>query len=45
MNKISKLENLLNEEKKNNTKIEEKYNQLNYATLALLNIQLNKKEK
>ena len=45
MNKITKLENLLNEEKKNKTKLEEKYNQLNYATLALLNIQLNKKEK
>ena len=29
MNKITKLENLLNEEKKNKTKLEEKYNQLN----------------
>jgi len=45
MNKITKLENLLNEEKKNKTKLEEKYNQLNYATLPLLNKQLNEKEK
>ena len=37
MNKILKLENSLNEEEKNRAKFEEKYNQLNNATLPLLN--------
>ena len=45
MNKISTLENSLNEEKKYKTKLEEKYNQLNNATLPILNKQLNEKEK
>ena len=45
MNKILKLENSLNEEEKNRAKFEEKYNQLNNATLPLLNKQLNEKEK
>ena len=45
MNKILKLENSLNEEEKNRAKFEEKYNQLNNATLPLLNKQLDEKEK
>ena len=45
MNKILKLENSLNEEEKNRAKFEEKYNQLNNATLPILNKQLNEKEK
>ena len=45
MNKILKLENYLNEEEKNRAKFEEKYNQLNNATLPLLNKQLDEKEK
>ena len=45
MNKILRLENSLNEEEKNRAKFEEKYNQLNNATLPLLNKQLDEKEK
>ncbi len=45
MNKILKLENSLNKEEKNRAKFEEKYNQLNNATLPLLNKQLDEKEK